>query len=133
MAACILIVDDDDTICALLTDVLTLLGHATRCAMCCTEGIAAINNAPPDLVLLDLKLPDGTGWTVYEAMQAQPSLRRIPVVILTGDLDEVPADAGPATHCLTFLEKPFSVKTLKRTIDQHMTASHAARAGTRLA
>ncbi|NSW58618.1 MAG: response regulator [Armatimonadetes bacterium] len=123
MCVRILIVDDDDTIRALLTDVLSLLGHKTLCASSCAEALASMEALPPDLVLLDLKLLDGPGWILYEEMQSRFSLRSIPVIVLTGDIEALPAGALPESPLLAFLEKPFSVKALKAAIDEVVTNS----------
>lgn len=119
----ILIVDDDETIRALLTDVLARLGHRTQCASSCAGAIVSMETLPPDLVLLDLKLLDGPGWMLYEEMQSRPRLRSIPVVILTGDIEAVPQGALPESPLIGFLEKPFSVRALKEAIDERVANS----------
>ena len=123
MSARILIVDDDATICLLLSDILKVLGYTPISVQTCAEGIAFLEeHDPPDLVLLDLALPDGVGWVVHSAMQEVPAWSRIPTIIVTGNLTNVPPDVSWTPGQLTCLEKPFSVKRLKRTIAENLAA-----------
>jgi two-component system KDP operon response regulator KdpE len=102
----VLIVEDDDDLRRGLSLRLADSGYDVVQA---TDGVEAISVAArehPDVVLLDLGLPDGDGLTVLERYASQPGLSGIPVVVLTG---RNPLTAEPAVqkfHVLAFLRKP---------------------------
>lgn len=117
MPADVLIVEDDTLNARLLTRFCHTLGHQPRVAMDGAEGIAAIQAQAPDLVLLDLMLPQVDGFGVLEAMRSDPAHRAIPVVIVTAVTDISTharlVDAGATDIAL----KPFRFKTLKARIE----------------
>jgi two-component system response regulator RegA len=78
----ILIVDDDKPFCDRLARALALRGFAPRTAISVAEGLAAIEMAPPDYAVIDLRLGDGSGLDVMRALKAKRSTSR--AIILTG-------------------------------------------------
>jgi len=103
-AATILIIDDDKLIRWSLSTLLGRAGYRIREAATGKEGLAAVESGTPDLVLLDIMLPDMDGFAVLEAIRyAHPDL---PVLTMTAD-----ATAETARQALRFgvhghLEKP---------------------------
>ena len=89
----VLIVDDDRGFCQLVEQMLTASGRSfsVRHAYDGAEGLRAIEERRPDLVLLDLIMPDLDGFHVLESMRQEPELADLPVVLLTaaGHLDDV--------------------------------------------
>ncbi len=79
-------------------------------------GIAAVRADPPDVVLLDLHLPDGTGFDVIAALADDPRTAAVPVVVVTADATArtATAVAGVGAGCLT---KPFTIADLFAVID----------------
>jgi len=67
---------------------------------------ANINSPRPDLVFLDLSLPKVDGYQVLEAMKADPSLRRIPVVVISGSRSEVDIARAYDDQISAYLVKP---------------------------
>lgn len=80
----ILIVDDDARIRSLLAEWLKESGYEPVEASTGQEAIRIIKLHPPELVLLDLVLPESTGIAITQALKSEESLYRIPVIILTG-------------------------------------------------
>src|SRR5438094_375521 len=80
----ILIVDDDATIRKTLSDWLKTAGYEPIEAQTGQEAIRAIKAHPPDLVLLDLVLPESTGIAITQALKSEEKFYRIPIIILTG-------------------------------------------------
>lgn len=80
------------------------------------EGLAAVRADPPDVVLLDLHLPDGTGLDVVAALRAEPRTAGVPVVVVTAD-----ATARAAAEVAAFgagcLTKPFTLADLLAVVD----------------
>jgi len=93
----ILVVDDDEGVREALQTVLTDEGYAVELAANGREAIVALEEGvTPDLVVLDLRMPIMTGWGVWDHLQVNPTLARIPVLIFTGTGLSQGA-VGPAT------------------------------------
>jgi DNA-binding response OmpR family regulator len=113
----VLIVEDDTLYARLLSRFCRTLGHDPRVAMDGAEGIEAVREKVPDLVLLDLMLPQIDGFGVLAAIRNDQALRTVPVVIVTAVTDISTharlVDAGATDIAL----KPFRFKTLKARIE----------------
>jgi len=79
----VLIVDDDASIRLLLMTFLRRSGFQLRQARNGREALAEMRAGHPDVVVMDLTMPDVSGWEVLRVRAADPSLRDIPVIILT--------------------------------------------------
>lgn len=105
----ILVVEDDAAVRRLVTTTLDLHGYAYREAKTAAQALLELSSQPPDLVVLDLGLPDGDGVEVIRTLRAWSQL---PVIVLSArqeDADKVEAlDAGADDY----LVKPFSVEEL---------------------
>jgi CheY-like chemotaxis protein len=90
-----------------------------------TDGRTGLDRAgrdQPDLVLLDLELPDVSGERVLAELRATPATRAIPVIVISGDIDPTVRErilAGGARH---FLNKPYEVSELLRLVDATLPA-----------
>jgi two-component system cell cycle response regulator DivK len=84
MGKLVLIVDDDPDNVSYLKDVLEDAGYRTVTAGDGLEGMERVRQACPDLVLLDLMMPNKSGIRMFQELKADQELRRIPVVIVTG-------------------------------------------------
>lgn len=80
----ILIVEDDSTTRAMIEAALRESGYVTTCADSVSSALKSLGCLRPDMVILDLGLPDGCGLEVCRRMRAGAALRRIPVIALTG-------------------------------------------------
>lgn len=105
----ILVVDDDRMTVTLLEQLLKRNGY------CCVLGITdsrnaldTCNNFDPDLILLDLMMPEVDGFAVLEALRAQISERFLPIVVLTGDTAEETKARALEAGATDFLVKPVS-------------------------
>ena len=79
----ILVVDDTEPNLRLLRALLTGAGYAVVTAPCGVEGLAAAARETPDLILLDIMMPDLTGFEVCQRLRATAETRRTPIVFLT--------------------------------------------------
>lgn len=101
----ILLVDDDLTVIQVLSKCLSGLGRL-RFA---TNGDTALRLAredPPDLLLLDAEMPGMSGFEVWEAMRAEPSLQDVPVIFVTSHSEEAMEEKGLALGAADFIAKP---------------------------
>ncbi len=85
--ATILVVDDDHQIRELVRIALRRIGHRVLTAGSGHEALGRARSDRPDLILLDLVMPEMSGQQVLEQLRADPALRGIPVVLTTGELE----------------------------------------------
>ena len=110
----VLVVDDDRTVRETLADFFETLGYAARSAASASEGRAAAAEHAPDIVLLDLRLPDASGLTLLEALRADDP--ELGVIMLTGHADVPTAVRAMQQGALDFLEKPVDLETLDASV-----------------
>jgi DNA-binding response OmpR family regulator len=83
------------------------------------EGLDAIQRLKPDLVLLDLMMPDVDGWEVYQQMKADPELRNIPVIIVTAKAQSIDKVLGlHIAKVDAYVTKPFGPQELLASINK---------------
>lgn len=83
------------------------------------EGLAAIARVQPDLVLLDLMMPDIDGWEVYRQMKANPRMKDIPVIILTAKAQSIDKVLGlHIAKVQDYITKPFGPTELLSSIER---------------
>jgi putative two-component system response regulator len=133
-SARILVIDDEDYIRRLLRRLLAPIGYNVEEASTAEDGLARVRAEPPDLVLLDLHLPDRSGHEVLEAIRADPATRLLPVVMLTGMATAAEKMRAQAEGVTDFISKPFSQEELlprvralvmlKLFSDEHEHAEH---------
>jgi CheY-like chemotaxis protein len=83
MSSRILVVEDNPDNRILITDVLTSLDYEVIVAVDGEEGVAKANAEKPDLILMDLSLPQMDGWTATRHIKAEPALQHITIIALT--------------------------------------------------
>jgi DNA-binding response OmpR family regulator len=81
----ILIVDDDETVLQTFAKALSLEGYDVRTAASPLIGLQSIEDAPPDAILLDLRMPFVNGVGFLYRLRAQTAHRHTPVAVITGD------------------------------------------------
>ena len=108
----VLIVDDDPDIVRLLTYNLGQAGFQTAVAGTGREALRAIQKDPPDIVVLDLMLPDIDGMEVCRTIRQQETSRRVPVLMLTARGDEIDRVVGFEVGADDYVQKPFSPREL---------------------
>jgi DNA-binding NtrC family response regulator len=84
-ASRILIVDDDETVLHTFAKALSLEGYDVRVAASPLTGLQEVDEAPPDAILLDLRMPFVNGIGFLYRLRAHEAHRHIPVAIITGD------------------------------------------------
>jgi two-component system response regulator RpaA len=103
----ILVIDDDNLIRMLVRRILELNGYEAVVASTGTEGLNSANTVLPDVILLDVNLPDMDGFAVCAKIRSQATTAQIPVIVMTAsDESEYKAQAfaNGANDCIT---KPF--------------------------
>src|SRR5688500_15672516 len=108
----ILVIEDEGDIRQVLDFNLRLAGHEVLAAAKGQEGLRLAREQHPDLVLLDLMLPDLPGMEVCRALKDDSSTRRIPVMMLTARGEEIDRVVGFELGADDYVTKPFSVREL---------------------
>ena len=119
----ILVVDDEDDILHFLELVLREKGYQVVTASGGHEALTKAQLERPDLVLLDIMMPELSGFEVLEAMARDPSTSGIPVVVLAAGGDEVDSRSGLALGVRKHMSKPFDVRALVAEIRRHVGRS----------
>jgi CheY-like chemotaxis protein len=117
----ILAADDDPVVRGVLEEALASFGYEAVVVGDGTSALAAARADPPDLILLDQRMPGMDGPSVLAALQADPGLRRIPVVFLTGEPHRVLGLPGVAA----VMGKPFRLSGLEATLRSVLDAGPA--------
>ena len=87
------------------------------------EGLKAIQENPPDLVLLDLMMPDMDGWEVYRQIKANDRLKEIPVIAVTAKAQGIDRVLGLHIAGMDdFITKPFGPKELVASVEHVLGA-----------
>jgi len=109
----ILVVEDDATLLKLVTEVLSQAGFKVRTARNRSEINGEINKAPlPDLLLLDVTLPDADGFQILERIRGHSKLSVIPVIMMTGRSDVADITRGLTLNADGYVTKPFKISAL---------------------
>ena len=119
----ILVVDDEADLVTTYERLLRRQGYRVLSARTCRGGVAVIQTEPLDLVIADLRLPDGDGLDVVRAacaFRAPP-----PVLVASGLPTQLARRAALAAGAAAFLAKPFGTDAFIRLVDELLTRSHA--------
>jgi len=108
----ILIVDDEEDTVQLLRERLTAEGFQTVEANNGKDAILKAAAHTPDLILLDIMMPEVTGWDVMEQLQQAEGTASIPVVVLSAAVSEADVQRGYRMGIKNYVTKPFEIKEL---------------------
>ncbi|MGE5345431.1 MAG: sigma-54-dependent transcriptional regulator [Acidithiobacillales bacterium] len=112
----LLIVDDEAGIVDLLTIVFRGAGYRVATARSCKEGLARLEESLPDLVLTDVKMPDGSGFEILKkSREFAPS---VPVVMITAYTTTKTAIEALKAGAYDYISKPFDVEEIKHVVER---------------
>ncbi|HZM20135.1 MAG TPA: response regulator [Anaerolineales bacterium] len=120
MAKILYIEDIKDNI-TLVQKIVTSRGHEFMSAENAETGLEMAFNLHPDLILLDLGLPDADGQTLSVWMRNDPVLEAVPIIVLTAWPEEVVRHTVEAYNLDGYLCKPFTLAELVQTIDKALS------------
>jgi two-component system cell cycle response regulator DivK len=121
MAKILYIEDVEDNI-TLVQKIVTSRGHEFFWAKNAEKGLEMAFNNRPDLILLDLGLPDADGQTLSIWLRSEETLKAIPIIVLTAWPEEVARHTVEAYNLEGYLCKPFSLTDLVQTIETVLNA-----------
>lgn len=109
----LLVIEDDPVLIGLLKEILALASFEVRTASTRGEINAQVNSvAPPDLILLDIELPDTDGLAILERLRGHPKYKNMPVIMMTGRASPADVEAGLAAGADGYVTKPFRMSAL---------------------
>jgi excisionase family DNA binding protein len=108
----VLIVDDDERVREYVRVNLEMEGYAVREAGSAEEGLEVLEEVSPDLVLLDVMMPEVDGWEMLRRVQERHGVGTIPVVMFSGKVEDAAAAEATARGAQGFLGKPFDPQQL---------------------
>ncbi len=122
MCAKILVVDDESGIVSTLKMSLESDGFKVIVAYTGDEAIRKARREAPDLILLDIMLPDVTGYEICNKIKKDPLTKSIPIIMLTG-MGEAGRTAGLELGADDYITKPFDINELKGKIRKALRTS----------
>ena len=108
----VILIEDEPDLREFLQYNLTQAGHRVQAAGTAEAGLRLARDTLPDIVLLDLMLPDRPGTTVCTALKREPRTQDIPIIMVTAKGEEVDRIVGLELGADDYLVKPFSVREL---------------------
>jgi DNA-binding response OmpR family regulator len=112
-------IEDEQEMIDLVRLILTRKGFDVIGANGGREGLDTVRKEKPDLVLLDLMMPDLDGWEVYQQMKADESTRSIPVIVVTAKAQSIDKVLGlHIAKVEDYISKPFSPQELIESVEK---------------
>ena len=124
----ILLIDDEAALTGVLRPVLTAAGHAVTVAATAAEGITGVDELDPDVILLDLGLPDADGKTVIRALRIK---RDTPIIVISARHQEGEKIAALDEGADDYVDKPFDIGELMARIRVALRRTRGTEAATR--
>jgi diguanylate cyclase (GGDEF)-like protein/PAS domain S-box-containing protein len=124
----VLIVEDTPASLKLLSELLTEAGYYVRQAPNGELALWTAQSRPPELILLDIRMPGIDGFEVCRRLKASPELRHVPVIFLSAQHDTDDKVRGFALGAVDFIAKPFQAEEILARTDAHVRLSRAQHA-----
>ena len=112
MVKSVLVVEDEPNIVLSLEYVIKKAGYEVRVARDGEEALKAVEEAAPDLILLDVMIPKRDGYDVCQTIRANPAWTDVNIIMLTARGREVEREKGLALGADAYITKPFSTREL---------------------
>jgi DNA-binding response OmpR family regulator len=126
----IVCIEDDPQIIELVRTILGRKGYQVIGAAGGQEGLTLVQVQRPDLILLDLMMPDLDGWEVYRRLKEDPLLAPVPVIVVTARAQDIDRVLGlHVAHVDDYLTKPFTPKQLTDSVERILARRRAASSG----
>ena len=112
----VLIIEDDADIRNFAKRVLELEGYDVLQAETGREGLRLAREGKVNLVLLDLRLPDDSGWVILEQIKSEPLISAVPVIVFTASIGEPQKERALGRGAADYLVKPLGANDLKNAV-----------------
>lgn len=108
----ILVIEDEPTSLKLAHVVLTAAGHRVSEAEAAAKAIEAIKKTRPEVILMDLQLPDIDGISLTRRLKSDPQTKDIPIIAITGYPNKWSRQAAMEAGCAAYIVKPVDTRAL---------------------
>jgi two-component system, cell cycle response regulator DivK len=125
MRQTILLIEDNEQNLYLTTFLLEHHGFTVVPARNGPDGIELANRIQPDLIILDIQLPQMDGYAVARALRQNPALKDVPIVAVTSYAMVGDRERALEAGCTGYIEKPINPDTFKTQIEMHLKARPA--------
>ena len=109
----ILVIDDEEIITSLLKDILGSHGHQVYTGNSVREAVEMAQKVNPDLIIMDIVMPDLDGYQTIDLIKQNQTLKDIPIIFLTGRTAREDGGQAFAKGAASFVRKPFSNDQIK--------------------
>jgi DNA-binding response OmpR family regulator len=120
----ILLIDDERAYAEVIRDALTAYGIDVRLAHNAMEALEAYQDKVPDLILLDVMMPEVDGLTLLKWLREHSEKDRVPIHIVSAKAQEKDRDAALKAGADGFMAKPFTIEELKELIARTLSNGH---------
>ena len=115
----ILIIDNNPGLCTLVRLMLTRKGYKVSTALRGEEGLDMALKEKPDLIMLDINMPDLDGFSVGQCLREEKETRKIPIIVISGTADKnTILKAVAQLNAVSYVVKPFEMQVLQAEIDK---------------
>ena len=121
----ILIIDDQPTILQLLGTVLRHTNYEIIFASSGQAGLKKAQEDSPDLILLDISMPEMDGWEVIDGLKSNQSTKDIPVIFLSGMTEEDDVNLCFKKGAVDYIAKPFKMEEILARVNTHFSLKRA--------
>ena len=108
----VMVIDDEPGICDIVCLNLEGEGYEAECAHSGQSALEKIKAGHPDIIILDIMMPEIDGWEVLSHIKSDPATRDIPVILLSAKSEEISKLLGFQLGAADYVTKPFSVREL---------------------
>ena len=112
----VLIVEDDEIINRMLAFLFEHEGHYVKVAKNGIDALHALDEVVPDVIILDIKMPEMDGFEFYKRIKSNPIYEDIPVIIQTALTEETHFERLEALGANNYLQKPFSIEAIRERV-----------------
>ncbi|MCC7047824.1 MAG: response regulator [Alphaproteobacteria bacterium] len=120
MARSVLVVDDEPNIVLSLEFLMRQAGYVVRVARDGEAALKAVEEDPPDLILLDVMMPKRDGFDVCRSVRANPAWKATRIVLLTAKGRDIEREKGMALGADDYITKPFSTREVVQRVKQYL-------------
>ncbi len=128
----LLIVDDNPENLRVLSSMLKQEGYGVRAAKNGKQALASIDKDEPDLMLLDIHMPEMDGFELCRQIKTQPKFQTLPIIFLSALNDTFNKKQGFEAGAVDYMTKPFDVEEVKIRIKTHLNLKESLMAQDRL-
>jgi two-component system response regulator AtoC len=121
MTARVLVIDDEPMIRWSIAQTLRAAGHEVTVCETAAEGIVLFGVLQPEVVLVDLRLPDANGRTIIQAIQNENS-QKTAVIVMTAFEEDCSAEAAKRLGAVDYIRKPFDFDGLEEVVHKALQA-----------